>query len=278
MIQTLTKRAGELCLSALFVSGLSGFILAFQYDPSTPFVSTVLIDALLPFGRFLRSLHFWSSQSFFLLLIWHAYKNIPETDRIGKTSKGILYWMVLTSTLFFGVYALFSGYILRFDQTGQDAARIAEHLFLTIPVIGNAIDRFLLALADEGVNRVYVVHIFFTFVLWLLGTWYHLGRTILRADILFITFSLTILFSSLVPAPLDPKDITMDLVKGPWFFLGIQELLRYLPPFWAGVVFPSISIISFGALCIQRAKKVAAFILISWLISYILLTVIAILR
>ena len=267
-----TERSGELTLSALFVSGLSGFILAYQYEAGDPFTSTVAIDALLPFGSFIRALHFWSSQAFFLLLAWHGIKNIPESQRLGTTWHGRRYWIVLSLTLFLALYTLFSGYILRFDQTGKDAASIAEHLLKAIPLVGDLVNRLLLAKEDEGLNRVYAVHCLFTVMIWLLGTWYHLRRTTIKGDALAVVAAATVLISLLLPAPLDPKDITLKLVKGPWFFLGIQELLRHLPPLLAGLIYPAIPIVAFSSLCIPRARYTCKVVLILWSISYIVLT------
>ncbi len=38
--------------------------------------------------------------------------------------------------------------------------------------------------------------------------------------------------------PPNPTGIPSDHVKAPWIFLGIQQLLRYLPSFWAGIGIP----------------------------------------
>ena len=279
MIGILIRRSGELCLGALLVSILSGFLVAYQYDVGSPFYSTVYMDSLLPFGAFFRSLHFWSSQAFFISLLWHVFKNVPRKGDHKSTGSGFdTKWIVLTSTLFLAIYALFSGYILRFDQTGRDAAQIAEHLFLSIPYLGEVIDRLLLALKDEGLNRVYAVHIFLSFLLWLLGTWYHLGRTILRLDTLMLALTISMAISVVLKAPLDPKDVNLMLVKGPWFFLGVQELLRFLPPFWAGIVFPSIPLGGVALLGVRKTRNAAIVTLCGWGVIYGILTMIGIIR
>ena len=282
MTHLFLKRSGELTLALLIISATSGFLMAYQYDPALPFISTVYIDSLLPFGSFFRALHFWSSQGFFLMLIWHTFVNHKNSLKDGYQNKHTgsinIRWLILTSTIFLGIYALFSGYILRFDQTGRDAAKIAEHLFLGIPIFGHWIDRLFLALRDEGVNRVYAVHILFTFILWLLGTWYHLRRTIMRGDAFLLAFFFAVLISLSMSAPLDPEDTSLDIVKGPWFFLGVQELLRHIPPILAGVLFPLIPIFATGALGIEAVKRPSMVILSLWTGFYALLTFMAILR
>ena len=62
---------GARSLVSLYLSVLSGLILALQYDSSAPFYSTGTLELVVPFGAFWRSLHFFSSQFFFLLLLIH---------------------------------------------------------------------------------------------------------------------------------------------------------------------------------------------------------------
>lgn len=59
------------------------------------------------------------------------------------------------------------------------------------------------------------------------------------------------LWSLLVPAPLEDMGnpaLTPNPAKAPWYFLGLQELLVYFDPWFAGVVMPSLII--FGLMAI----------------------------
>ena len=64
----LSYRWGGHSLAALYVSVLSGVVLAWQYDLSEPYYSSGTLELVTPFGSFWRSCHFYSSQAFFLLL------------------------------------------------------------------------------------------------------------------------------------------------------------------------------------------------------------------
>jgi hypothetical protein len=46
------------------------------------------------------------------------------------------------------------------------------------------------------------------------------------------------LFDAPIEGPADPRGIPGDHVKAPWIFVGIQQLLKWLPPFIAGVLIP----------------------------------------
>lgn len=188
------------------------------------------------------------------------------------------YWSTLTTILPLSVLALFTGYILRGDATGQSAGVIAENLVLKIPVAGIFLNRLLFSIAEEGLNRVYAVHLLFTAIIWGLGTWYHTRKVIMGWSVWNLSsFSLT-LVSIFIIAPMDAVETGVTLIKGPWFFLGIQELLRYFHPLLAGVIYPILPILLIVALPWVKSKKPVFIALLLWLATYILATGIALLR
>jgi menaquinol-cytochrome c reductase cytochrome b/c subunit len=80
-------------------------------------------------------------------------------------------------------------------------------------------------------------------------TWPHL----ISAEficLMAVTAGLT-LFSALVSAPLGDlanPNVTPNPSKAPWYFMGLQELLRYFHPMVAGVTLPTIFLVGFVAL------------------------------
>lgn len=261
-------RVGEMTVAALLASIGSGFIVAYQYEVADPFVTSVAIEAVLPFGAFWRALHFWTGQAFFLLLIYHAWQSIDDLPKISKRPSSRRQWTVLSLTLPIGIFVLFTGYVLRYDGTGQAAGTIAEHLLLKVPLIGSGLNRFLMACTDEGLSRVYLLHLLLTVLLWGIGTWYHTRRVILSRKIFLSVLACSIAVAVLFNAPIDLPGKNIDLIQGPWFFLGVQELLRHFPPFEAGILYPLVPVIAFASLPWAGNGKIPLSILIGWLVTY----------
>ena len=270
-----TKEAqwGGWAFIALFVSITSGIIVALQYEEATPFFSTASIDLLIPYGRFIRSLHFYSSQSFFFLTVIHlcfAYKSADKYSR-GE-------WIRLTATLPIIILLLFTGYILRGDTTGISAGMIAENIVLTIPFLGAVINDLFFSFDEVGMRRVYIHHVITLDVLFLMLVWNHLKiyRVKIRNHLIILIF--LHLLSVYVSAPLDPEQLGTTYIAGPWFFLGLQELLRYFSPLLAGVFIPSIFVaLIFLAHPNKNITKNSfyLFTVFAYLVAYALLSVIA---
>lgn len=260
---------GALTTSALFWAVFSGVIVAYQYEVFSPFVSTVAMNTLIPFGSFFRSFHYWSAQAFFLGLLWHIIERLSDAvayeDRLGR-------WAVLVVTLVMAVLALFTGYVLKWDATGRAAGHIAENLLLSIPVLGGQLNRFLVAVSEDGLMRVYAAHMGLSLGLWWLGTWFHTRRVTFTYKDGIITLLICSILSVFVQAPLEQGPLEPSVIKGPWFFLGVQELLKHIPPFWAGIVFPTVPILCLGLLPIAYLRRKCLAILSVWCVFYALAT------
>lgn len=267
-------RWGEFSLLSLYISVLSGIAVGLQYDPATPLYSVSTIDMLVPFGEYFRSLHFYSSQLFFLFSICHV---------IGIFSKAQSYsnrqWVMLTATLPVALLILFTGYVLRGDATGFSAGMIAEAILLDIPFIGASLNDFLFSISDNGMKRIYLNHIIGFGIFWGWLAWGHVKKYKVEFN-RHITLSISIfLFSTFVSAPFEPDHLGVTHINGPWFFLGLQELLRYLPPIIAGVIFPATFLLAVAYLRKKNSKfHLLLLFILSWLLLYTILSIIGINR
>jgi quinol-cytochrome oxidoreductase complex cytochrome b subunit len=166
----------------------------------------------------------------------------------------------------------FTGYVLRWDEGIRWALMVGTNLLKTIPLIGNQLYGAVIGGVKPGLatlTRFYTWHIFgLTLFMAIILVW-HLFRVRrdggisapppeLRSDprritryelvqrevLAMLVASLAlILVSLLLPAPLAPpiQDtpvIALSEVRAPWFFLWIQQLLRYGNAFWMGVAVP----------------------------------------
>ncbi len=55
--------------------------------------------------------------------------------------------------------------------------------------------------------------------------------------------------------PADAGGIPAHSVKAPWIFLGVQQLLRFLPTVWAGIVLPFVALAGLAAIPLIPADK-----------------------
>ena len=267
-------RWGEYSLLTLSISVLSGVVVALQYDPATPLYSVSTLDMLVPFGEYFRSLHFYSSQFFFLFCICHVIAIFEQAQSYSQKQ-----WIILTATLPVAVLVLFTGYVLRGDSTGFSAGMIAEAILLDIPYIGRTINDLFFSISDNGLKRIYVNHIIGFGLLWGWLAWSHVKKYRVSFNRHILLSISILLFSAFIAAPLEPDHLGVTHISGPWFFIGLQELLRYLPPVLAGVFFPSSLLI--GLALLQKKNhgyRSSLIFILCWLLLYTILTIIGLTR
>ena len=268
-------RWGGQALVCLYVSILSGIVLALQYNPSEPFYSSATLELVAPYGRFWRSLHFYSSQAFFLLFLVHLGLILHRKGYVGPRPA----WLRLMANLPIALLLLFTGYILRGDATGEAAGAIAEHIALSIPVAGQLLNRLLFDIAAAGMRKVYANHLIGLAALGLAALWPHLRAYPVRTGQHALTALAVLLGCLFLAAPIEPARIGMTHISGPWFFLGLQELLRSVPPFWAGIAFPAILLAAlFFYPQTPDRRKIAAQVILLWCGCYLLLTLVGLFR
>lgn len=271
----LAKGWGGSTLISLYISVVSGVIVGLQYTPAEPFYSTSSIELIVPFGSFWRAMHYFSSQVFLFFLIIHFIAVTWENSHYYTRTA----WVRLTMSIPITFLLLFTGYILRDDATGEAAGLIAENITLSIPLIGNWLNNFFLAVSSSGLKRVYTHHLAGLMIIGAYCIWPHLRRYSTRWRLHLPLISFLLLISIFLVTPIEPQRFGLLHIAGPWFFLGLQELLRYIHPFWAGIAFPGLLIVVLLNLPHQGEKRSVYLGLISlWLVIYVILSWVSYLR
>jgi quinol-cytochrome oxidoreductase complex cytochrome b subunit len=275
-----TLGAGGTAVFLSLILLVTGLLEMFYYlpDPEKAAISVETIVNFVPFGAFVRNLHYWSAQALVIVALIHLARVI-FTGAYGAQRK--FNFLLGLALLVFVILLDFTGYVLRWDEGIRWALTAGTNLLKSIPWIGNNLYIFVVGGREPGpaaLLRFYSWHIY---VLSLAGgivmVW-HLFRVrrdggiavapvterenrarITRANLLkrevlgiFIGSVVLLIISAIIPAPIASPirggTILEAESNAPWFFLWVQQLLKSGDPFLMGVLLPFAVVIFIGAM------------------------------
>jgi quinol-cytochrome oxidoreductase complex cytochrome b subunit len=267
-----TLGAGGLAIFLVLVVGATGILELFFYipTPGEAALSVQTISYLVPFGGLVRNLHYWSAQFLLIVSTIHLVRVIfTGAYALPRRFNYLLGLALFVSTIMLD----FTGYVLRWDQDIQWALVVGTNLIKTIPLIGNMLYAVLTGGTRPGgatLIRFYAWHIFgLTLVAAILVAWHafrvrrdggiavpppalrtdheRISRDeLVRREVLAMLFAgaALILLAVFVPAPIAPPITEIAAVsadaRAPWFFLWVQQMLKWGDPFIWGVLVPLI--------------------------------------
>lgn len=265
-----TLGAGGTAIFLMLILGVTGILEMFYYipNPEEAALSVQTITYHVPFGGFIRNLHYWSAQLLLIVSAVHLLRVVFTAAYSYPRRFNYLLGLVL---FVLAILLNFTGYILRWDVDICYPLLTGMNLLKTIPLIGDFLHRIAIGGGEactSGLLRMYVWHIFgLTFPLIILGVWHafrvrrdggiaipppqirtdnaRISRNeLVRREILamFIVGIALILLSSFIPAPIaaamNKANSMNGEAKAPWFFLWVQQMLRWGDPFIFGVLIP----------------------------------------
>ncbi|HPD63891.1 MAG TPA: hypothetical protein P5050_00845 [Bacteroidia bacterium] len=211
---------GMITLSNMLICVFSGIFLAIPYHPSHAYDSVTEILLFNPPASFVRNIHYWSAQFVLIFTLLHIWQHFRENSE-KRMKKGI--WFRLVLTFFVVFYLMISGFILKGDADSLQAQRILNSLLNVIPFFNFGISDFLTGKAGQF-DLIYVQHIATATVILLVFVFEHARTFWGKTDVFVICLIYVILFSIFLTAPL--HDGHHPVLKGPWYFTGMQELLH----------------------------------------------------
>lgn len=265
-----TLGAGGTAIFLMLILGLTGILEMFYYipNPQEAALSVQTITYHVPFGGFIRNLHYWSAQLLLVVSTIHLFRVI-FTAAYGPPRQ---FNYLLGLGLFVLLMMLdFTGYILRWDVDICWPLTTGTNLLKTIPLVGGFLFRVAVGGSEAcstALLRFYTWHIFaLPLPVVILGVWHafrvrrdggiaapppHLRGDntrisrdeLVRREILAMVIAsmVLILLSSFFPAPIAPaltgKPVLTAETRAPWFFLWIQQMLKWGDPFILGVMIP----------------------------------------
>ena len=213
---------GHIAFAAFLIAAVSGIFLAIPFDIVKPFDSVSLILLTNPGGVLFRNVHYWSAQFFLIFTILHLFDHLKNsTERNLKSAV----WTRLVISILVVFFVMLSGFILKADADSLQAKRIITSLLDKIPLFGKQLSYSFFG-GDKNFQIIYVHHIATaTIFLWIIIVEHSRFIWPKLKLVLYLT-PLLILIGYLFPPVLN--DGLVSVIKGPWYFLGLQEILHWL--------------------------------------------------
>ncbi len=319
-----TLGAGGLAVFLCFILLITGILEMFYYIPvpERAAVSVQTITSLVPFGALIRNLHFWSAQALVIVMSIHLLR-VVLTGAYARHRR--LNYLIGLGMLVLILLLDFTGYVLRWDEGIRWALIVGTNLLKTVPWIGDSLYQLAIGGPQPGAStleRFYTWHIFvLTLVTIILGAW-HIFRVrrdggiavpppdqrentarISRFDlvrrevrVMLIAGVILLVISLLVPAPIERPitQATIDIedTRAPWFFLWVQQLLKFGDPFLWGVVTPTLALVLMALLpyalpqtkdhelgkWFPRGNRISQIIIVVLALAIIILTILSVLQ
>jgi quinol-cytochrome oxidoreductase complex cytochrome b subunit/mono/diheme cytochrome c family protein len=272
-----TLGAGGLAIFFSLILLLTGLLETYYYIPTPEQAanSVETITTLVPLGNLIRNLHYWAAQFLVVVTTVHLLRVMltgayaPPRRFNYLLGLGLLVLILLLN---------FTGYVLRWDEGIRWALVVGTNLLKTIPWIGDSVYHFVVGGDAPGtatLTRFYAWHIFGLALVAAFLIGWHAFRVrrdggvaappvpagekeritrfeLVRREVLTMVVAgvILLLFSSIIPAPIErpisDANVLMGDSQAPWFFLWVQQLLKWGDPFVWGVLVPVLVIVLLG--------------------------------
>lgn len=244
---------GEIALSALQLALISGMMLIPLFTPgANAFESVSLLNGSGLLGRWLHSFHSYTGDIFLFAAAIHTIEYLLKKSYRDYQLKP---WALLIALALLSLLAVFSGFL----SIGSKESIAALHIFSGIMEmpgrIGQALALFFLGNAPANVASaaIYFHHIATFTVLTVILTYIHLKRLKAESYAFYYALVLLLLISLLFPAQIGQAlSSPAQVVKGPWYFIGLQEQLAWMPVWLAGWLMPVLLLLLLALLPVLR--------------------------
>lgn len=271
---SITFGLGGMALVLIILLFFTGLLLKFYYlpFPEKAHDSILYIRNNVLFGAFIRNIHFWSANFLIIITFLHLIR-VFFTSAFHPPRA--VNWLIGLALLLIVIFFNFTGYLLPWDQLSFWAVTICTGMLEYIPMAG----KWLQTLARGGANvDASTLSIFFTahtallpgvmiillpFHFWQIrkafGIALPLNRDngaeniikvkaipdlIIREVVTALVLTAFILVVAIMfDAPIGDKanpGLSPNPSKAPWYFIGFQEILLHIHPFFAVTVLPVV--------------------------------------
>lgn len=223
---------GNIALASFLVCSVSGIALAIPFDVGNAYDSISIMLIANPGAVFFRNVHYWSAQLFLIFTLSHIWEHI----RIGsllQVKSGI--WFRLVLSILFVFFVMLSGFMLKADADSLQALQVFKSLLTSIPFIGTFLTDIILG-QNDNLQLIYIHHAVTATIILFIVVFEH-SRIIWAKKMTFlISIAIITLMAFFIQTPF--QDQGHLILKGPWYFVGLQELLHYLgSPVWMWLFF-----------------------------------------
>jgi len=261
---------GNIALASFLICTISGVILAIPFDIDNPYDSiSLLLITNLP-ALFFRNLHYWSAQFFLVFTLLHFWEYFKPAQA-KELSKGV--WFRLVVSILITFFVMLTGFILKADADSLQARRILESLMIEIPFVGEFLVGMLFGNQDSF-QLIYVHHIATATIFLFIILYEHTSVLWTKLSTLLISLAILTIISFWVHAPL--HDNINPVIKGPWYFIGLQEILHWTSRTSLVLIFILLLLVIIYFIRSVNDKSSALIRKIFWLLTlaYLLLTII----
>ena len=212
---------GDFATAGFVVAAVSGAVVAVPFDARDAYGSIAAMLLANPAAAFFRNLHFWAGQICLVMTLLHVWDHLRARTE-HRVHRGV--WLRLALTLPIVAFIMLSGFMLRGDAEGRQAIRILAEATGQIPLAGGLLATLLFGNGDR-LDVIYVQHAATATVVAWLFVIEHARRVWPRwPALLVVTVVASAVSLFLSPGLHDGLD---PVIKGPWYFLGLQEILHW---------------------------------------------------